>query len=83
MAYFILTKNDFNYPQMRDRQSLILHHKKAKKHRYGVYWRHPRDTFYYFYFRWDVERYNKLKGEIFGLERELKKLRGQEDGSLV
>jgi len=65
MAYFILTKNDFNYPQMRDRQSLILHHKKAKKH------------------RWDVERYNKLKGEIFGLERELKKLRGQEDGSLV
>ena len=36
MAYFILTKNDFNYPQMRDRQSLILHHKKAKKHRYAV-----------------------------------------------
>ena len=35
-AYFLLTRQEYLYPDAADRQRLMLFHKKAKKHRWDV-----------------------------------------------
>ena len=35
-AYFVLTRQEYLYPDAADRQRLMLFHKKAKKHRWDV-----------------------------------------------
>ena len=35
-AYFLLTRQEYLYPDAADRQRLMIFHKKAKKHRWDV-----------------------------------------------
>uniref|UniRef100_A0A6M2DZ38 Calcium uniporter protein n=1 Tax=Xenopsylla cheopis TaxID=163159 RepID=A0A6M2DZ38_XENCH len=56
-AYYVLTKQEPNMPDVRDRQYLITFHKKAKR------------------LKFDVAKYNKMKEEMYELEKELFKLR--------
>ncbi|CAL8300053.1 unnamed protein product [Merluccius merluccius] len=56
-AYFVLTRQEYIYPDARDRQYLLFLHKGLKRTRF------------------DVEKYNKLKGDIAEVELDLKRLR--------
>ncbi|CAL8257861.1 unnamed protein product [Lota lota] len=56
-AYFVLTRQEYIYPDARDRQYLLFFHKGLKRTRF------------------DVEKYNKLRGDIAEVELDLKRLR--------
>ncbi|XP_037321797.1 calcium uniporter protein, mitochondrial [Pungitius pungitius] len=56
-AYFVLTRQEYVYPDARDRQYLLFFHKGAKRTRF------------------DIDKYNQLKGDIAEVELDLKRLR--------
>ncbi|EEB12488.1 conserved hypothetical protein [Pediculus humanus corporis] len=56
-AYYVLTKQEYILPDVKDRQYLITMHKKAKK--VGL----------------DLEKYNKIKEQIYKIEHDLRRLR--------
>ncbi|KAK6641496.1 hypothetical protein RUM44_013208 [Polyplax serrata] len=56
-AYYVLTKQEYILPDVKDRQYLITMHKRAKK--VGL----------------DLERYNIIKEQIYGIEYDLRRLR--------
>lgn len=58
-AYFVLTKQDYLLPDVRNRQYLLTFHKRAKKME-GL---------------WDVAKFNSLKEGIYSAERDLRRLR--------
>ncbi|CAL8366986.1 unnamed protein product [Gadus morhua 'NCC'] len=57
-AYFVLTRQEYIYPDARDRQYLLFFHKGLKRTRF------------------DVEKYNKLRGDIAEVELDLKRFAG-------
>ncbi|XP_076141946.1 calcium uniporter protein, mitochondrial isoform X2 [Alosa pseudoharengus] len=56
-SYFVLTRQEYVYPDARDRQYLLFFHRGAKSKRF------------------DIEKYNELKGAIAEAELDLKRLR--------
>ncbi|XP_064191267.1 calcium uniporter protein, mitochondrial-like [Anguilla rostrata] len=56
-AYFVLTKQDYVYPDAKDRQFLHYFYKGAKRQRF------------------DVQRYNQLRGELTQVQEDLRRLK--------